>query len=623
MIVMGNIKIWRQVGIIAIAFLIPIVFLSFFVIENLNKKILQANLELKGTKYLSQAYRLFQELQNHRGEISLFLINHDASSRSSLNQKDADIDRIFQELHALDEKFDNKQNKQLSLKEIYDKWSELKIKLRSMSNFEAIQTQTKFISESVIPFMNHIADITELNQDPDLEAYYVINILENKILFLEESLGRLRAYGTNALTNEKVNLQEQPLMNFLDILTRADLLDFESSYEQLINIAPSNEILLQPTFKTASSNIRNYINYFNNVVLKGNLDKVTPLSYVNESNRVINSIYNYSSNLLSVLESILKNRISTLQNQKYLILMGVGISILIAVSFCLFVIRSIKRLVIEVSSSFKKLISSISDINDSLVNIRHDVVNTAAALSQVSASVEQVTRVAEHSLQNAQSVLKSTENVVRVSQVGRKITHETVEGMNDIQSQVNDISENMVRLNNQSTAIGSIIISVEDLARQSSLLALNASLEAVKAGEQGKGFDVVAQEINRLAKQSKQAIERIRTILEDIKTAIQLAVQATDSGRESVVKGVDHSVSAGRSFDELEKSIIDAKSAVNQIVNSSQQQFLGIEQVVKTLRQIKESGAKNVEGIKGFERAAQTLTQVSLSLKNILNQHKL
>src|SRR4028119_1286641 len=106
--------------------------------------------------------------------------------------------------------------------------------------------------------------------------------------------------------------------------------------------------------------------------------------------------------------------------------------------------------------------------------------------------------------------------------------------MQRIREQMEAIGESMMRLSEQSQAIGAIIATVDDLAQQSNLLAVNAAIEAAKAGEQGKGFAVVAQEVKSLADQSKQATTQVRTILNDIQKATGAAVMATEQGSKAV-----------------------------------------------------------------------------------------
>src|SRR4030067_173625 len=105
--------------------------------------------------------------------------------------------------------------------------------------------------------------------------------------------------------------------------------------------------------------------------------------------------------------------------------------------------------------------------------------------------------------------------------------------MHRIQEQMESIAQSIVRLSEQGQAIGEIIATVNDLAEQSNMLAVNAAIEAAKAGEQGKGFAVVAQEVKSLAEQSKQATAQVRTILGDIQKATSGAVMATEQGSKA------------------------------------------------------------------------------------------
>src|SRR2546429_5481422 len=120
--------------------------------------------------------------------------------------------------------------------------------------------------------------------------------------------------------------------------------------------------------------------------------------------------------------------------------------------------------------------------------------------------------------------------------------------MQGIRGQMSSIAESILSLSAQSQAIGAIIASVDDLAAQSKLLAVNAAIEAAKAGEQGKGFAVVAQEVKSLAEQSKQATVQVRKLLNDIQKATSAAVMATEQGNKAVEAGVKQSTEAGGSI---------------------------------------------------------------------------
>jgi methyl-accepting chemotaxis protein len=184
------------------------------------------------------------------------------------------------------------------------------------------------------------------------------------------------------------------------------------------------------------------------------------------------------------------------------------------------------------------------------------------------------------------------------------------------------IAGNIERLSEQSQAIREIIASVNDLAEQSNLLAVNAAIEAAKAGEQGKGFAVVAREIKSLAEQSRQATGRVRGILSDVQKATSAAVLATEQGSLAVAGGVKQSRETGESIRLLADSINEAAQAAIQIGVSSQQQMAGMDQVVQAMEHIRQASTQNVAGTHQAEVAARQLHQLGQSLKKIAARYQ-
>src|SRR2546428_2516980 len=163
---------------------------------------------------------------------------------------------------------------------------------------------------------------------------------------------------------------------------------------------------------------------------------------------------------------------------------------------------------------------------------------------ETTTTVEEMKQGAQMTSQKAKEVSETAQRTAQVYQAGHKSVEETAEGMNRIRLQMEAISESIAWLSEQTQAISEIITTVNDLADQSNLLAVNAAIEAAKAGEQGKGFAVVAQEVRNLAEQSKQATAQVRTILTDIQNATSTAVMATELGAKAVDAGVKQSAEA-------------------------------------------------------------------------------
>ncbi len=281
-----------------------------------------------------------------------------------------------------------------------------------------------------------------------------------------------------------------------------------------------------------------------------------------------------------------------------------------------------RRVMREIHEGVNVLSSSSGEILATTTQVAASAAETASAVSETTATVEEVKQTAGVSSQKAKYVSESAQKVSQVSQSGRKSVDGTIQGMQRIQEQMESIAESIVRLSEQSQAIGEIIATVNDLAEQSNLLAVNAAIEAARAGDQGKGFAVVAQEVKSLAEQSKQATAQVRTILGDIQKATSTAVLATEQGSKAVEAGVKRSAEAGESIRLLADSVTEAAQAAVQIAASSQQQMVGMDQVALAMENIKQASMQNVSGTKQAEVAAQNLHALGQKLKQLAEQYK-
>ena len=248
---------------------------------------------------------------------------------------------------------------------------------------------------------------------------------------------------------------------------------------------------------------------------------------------------------------------------------------------------------------------------------------TATAVTETTATVEEVRQTANLSTQKARQVADAAQQTAQISQTGRQSAADALAGMQRIRQQMDLIADSMIRLSEQTQAVGQIIATVDDLAAQSNLLAVNAAIEAAKAGAQGKGFAVVAQEVKSLAVQSRQATTQVRTILNEIQQATSNAALATEQGSKAVEAGLHQSSEAGTSIQTLATNVIESAQAATQIAVSNQQQLAGIDQVVSAMTSIKNASEQNVTSAKQLESSARSLGELGQTLKALVEQYPL
>ncbi len=247
---------------------------------------------------------------------------------------------------------------------------------------------------------------------------------------------------------------------------------------------------------------------------------------------------------------------------------------------------------------------------------------TATSVNETTATVQEVRKTTDLTSEKSKYVAEKAVQVNQIAEKGQKSVDEIIAGMSHIQQQMEGIAGNVVRLSEQSQAIGEIIASVNDISEQSNLLAVNASIEAAKAGELGKGFGVVSQEIKNLADQSKQATSHIRTILTDIQRAVSSTVISTEQGTKTVLNGSKLSSEAQESIIVLSKSIADSSKAAIQITASVQEQVVGMDQIALAMESIREAAQSNLAVTKQAEKTAQNLHDLGLKLKQVAGRYK-
>ena len=277
----------------------------------------------------------------------------------------------------------------------------------------------------------------------------------------------------------------------------------------------------------------------------------------------------------------------------------------------------------EILKGVSIIAGTSSEILASTIQTATGSAQTAAAISETSTTVEEVRQAAQLSNQKANNFSNRANQVTQVSQNGQKSVNETVEGMKNIRKQMDDIAQTVIRLSEHSQSIGGIIASVTSLADQSNLLAVNAAIEAAKAGEQGKGFAVVAQEIRNLAEQSKQATMQVRNILNDVQRATSAAVLATEQGSKAVEEGVKKSVQAGEAISMLAESSGEAVQIAIQIAASSQQQLIGMDQIGIAMQSINQAGIETSVSMVQAKESLKNLHELGQKLKELVEQFKM
>ena len=237
------------------------------------------------------------------------------------------------------------------------------------------------------------------------------------------------------------------------------------------------------------------------------------------------------------------------------------------------------------------------------------VMQIVKSINDVSNTATQSARVAEGSLSAAEKGAQAVQNAIR--------------GMNDIREQIQETSKRIKRLGESSQEIGEIVQLITDITEQTNVLALNAAIQAASAGEAGRGFTVVAEEVQRLAERSAEATKHISAIVKSIQRDTQDAVEAMERSTQGVVDGTKTADEAGQTLHEIEQVSTRLAELIGSISNATQEQAKSAAKVAANMKGILNITQLATEGTKKTAASATQLTALANDLKNSVSGFKL
>ncbi len=240
---------------------------------------------------------------------------------------------------------------------------------------------------------------------------------------------------------------------------------------------------------------------------------------------------------------------------------------------------------------FNSMLAQIQQRDAALENANSQLDKT---FETVRDAVSQVAATSTQAAARAKEVGESARRTVEVGAAGRRAVDDSIAAMRTVKERFETAAQNILSLAERAHAIGDIITMINEIADETNLLALNAAIEASRAGEHGKGFSVVADEVKALAEQSKKAAAQVRQILSEIQTQTNTAVLSTEQGNEAVAVASKVAAQAGSTIKTLADTLAAAAKATAEIAVSSDQQATGMARVNMAVQDIDEVKRQNL-----------------------------
>ncbi len=285
-------------------------------------------------------------------------------------------------------------------------------------------------------------------------------------------------------------------------------------------------------------------------------------------------------------------------------------------------VAGLRRITARLREATSNITTATSQISAATSQHTATASEQAAAVAETTSSVEEVRQTAEQSAERAQAVSDMAASSLALADQGIQAIRKTEDGMLGLKEQVRTIAETILALSEQTQQIGEIIATVNDIADQSNLLALNAAMEAARAGDAGRGFAVVASEVRNLADQSRQATGQVRGILGDIQKAANTAVMVTEQGTKQAEGSVELTRTTAETVRAIREHTQRVNQAAQQIAASARQQLAGMDQISRAVENINVGAAQSQSGMRQVEQAAHSLNDLAGQLAQAVQQYR-
>jgi methyl-accepting chemotaxis protein len=607
-----KLSILAKLNAILVALSIPIVILLYLFVQETNVNINFGQKEIYGDDYLKTTRKILDNVT----QLSSAIVRnrkYNLDSKENINTIQDKISADLKELEAVQKKYSGTfefKNSSDKVNSFVNKW-----KLVHDQAFKgSVEDETDRYNSIVAELRNlivYVGNESNLILDPDLDTYYLMDFTLLKHPSISDLVYQLETLTQKIAGAKSITADEKTQLVVLSGLITSDLgnsrIDINTAYENTKDPEGLKKALEQATVAHQNA-VKAALNFVDNNFLKKE-EITTPVAQVGAIfGNALKAGHTMFDAVVKSQDALMQARIDRFNSSKLMRVIFAVIVTIVLLVFGIIQILSIVKSIRKLEDAAKKVsagemdidvdiksgdeletlaasfTSMVKNINNAIGTIETNSLNLESLIRETTTSVSQIKQTSDIVSDNARIVADASSVAVTISEEGQRAVNESIDGVKKIKEQIESIAEKIIELNSKTQVITRIISAVDDITKQSKILAFNASIEASKAGDAGKGFAVVANEIKNLSEESKESTRKISEIINEIQELTNTVVMMTEQGSKIADQGFTLSQLAGETIEKLAFSIQNSSEAAFQISSSAIEQKTGMEQLEETMR---------------------------------------
>lgn len=664
---MNRLPMVYKFSLISILFLLPIGGLSWLVISELNRSVQTMTHGVEGLEQLQNVEQLLASSMEYRDYRTPLALKNDDGLRTASEKAADKIDGIFKILREEDRSFDASGSWAEQVSNLQQEWQKLRSNDSYMGNIDSQFKYYEGFIQKALALMPATIEISGLGQGASRENQLLLGLLGESLPQARSTIGRARAYGIYALSVGQVGYGLSDTLNEIyDQLTnRGSLL--KPSLSVAFDASP---VLASAAEDTAQQVNKSLVEVRDSV----ELEIITPMRLEMpwlEYDQIIRAqLVHYddlTAEIFEVIHSNLETRLDHEISQRRLIIISLVVVLLIVVYLYIGFFMSVRTAINrftgaarsvaagdmttriklsnrdelgELTTEFNNMTDRIAELIRSVGRTTMDVdqqatrvKDTAAANSEaVAHQMDESGQINEAMNQMVEAVQEVTESAHRVAdsagtaesdtETGRGVVADTVGTINRLAEEISGAMEVINRVSDDSNNISQVLVEIKAIAEQTNLLALNAAIEAARAGEQGRGFAVVADEVRSLSQRTHKSTEEIEGMISRLQHGVQDAVKAMTNSHEVTEQTVTQSGQVTEALDRIARGISVIVDMSHQIAQAAEEQSAVAKNVNANVERIGDLGQTTAANAEETLASSREMSELTASLQNLVEAFK-